>query len=470
MRILLVSTYELGRQPLHVASPAAALARAGHDVRALDLAVEEWSDEAFGWADAVGFSVYMHTSMRLALASAERLRTARPDVPVCLYGLYAAVSRDHTVGRVADRVIAGEYEPGLVAWAGELSAGGGASGSPVVVHLGRSEFALPARHLLPPLDRYANLRVGSESRLAGAVEASHGCTERCRHCPVPAVYDGRTQVVAVDLVMDDVAQLAAAGARHVTFADPDFLSGPAHARRVVAAFGERFPDMTFDITTKVEHVLRHRALCSEFAAAGCLFAVSAVECVNDEILGLLDKGHTAAMAAEAVGVLQGHGVEPRPSFLAFTPWSTPADVLDVLDFVAAHDLVPNVDPVQYSLRLLLPEGSLLLRLPEIQPFLDGYDGERLTHRWHAAEPATDRLQAELASLVEDGLAAGVDTVSLYLLVRERVAAAAGRPEEAWVPPEVLAAADRDRPGLSEPWFCCAEPTEAQVGQVVRGGA
>ena len=41
MNVLLVSTYELGRQPLHVASPAAALLRAGHDVRALDLAVDD---------------------------------------------------------------------------------------------------------------------------------------------------------------------------------------------------------------------------------------------------------------------------------------------------------------------------------------------------------------------------------------------------------------------------------------------
>jgi len=40
MRVLLVSTYELGHQPLHVASPAALLRRVGHDVRCLDLSVE----------------------------------------------------------------------------------------------------------------------------------------------------------------------------------------------------------------------------------------------------------------------------------------------------------------------------------------------------------------------------------------------------------------------------------------------
>ena len=67
MRVLLISTYELGHQPLHVASPAAALRRAGHEVRCLDLSVQPWDAGALQWTQAVGFSVPMHTAMRLAL-------------------------------------------------------------------------------------------------------------------------------------------------------------------------------------------------------------------------------------------------------------------------------------------------------------------------------------------------------------------------------------------------------------------
>src|SRR5688500_9894669 len=110
MRVLLVSTYELGHQPLHVASPAAALRREGHDVRCLDLSVQPWDGGIAEWADAVAFSVPMHTAMRLAMRASRALRAVRPDVPVCFYGLYAPVSRDLTIGRLADRVIAGEYE------------------------------------------------------------------------------------------------------------------------------------------------------------------------------------------------------------------------------------------------------------------------------------------------------------------------------------------------------------------------
>src|SRR4051812_32879235 len=125
MRILLVSTYELGHQPLHVASPAAALCSAGHEVRCLDLSVQHWDLEQVEWADRVAFSVPMHTAMRLAMSAAEAVKRDHPDKPVCFYGLYAPVSRDLTLGRLADRVIAGEYEPGLVAWAAGEAGGGG---------------------------------------------------------------------------------------------------------------------------------------------------------------------------------------------------------------------------------------------------------------------------------------------------------------------------------------------------------
>src|SRR5712691_8825843 len=111
MRLLLVSTYELGHQPLHVASPAAALRRAGHDIRCLDLSVQPWDPAAVDWAEAVAFSVPMHTAMRLAMRAAAVVRRARAGLPVCFYGLYAPVSHDLTVGTLADRVIAGEYEP-----------------------------------------------------------------------------------------------------------------------------------------------------------------------------------------------------------------------------------------------------------------------------------------------------------------------------------------------------------------------
>lgn len=448
MRVLLVSTYELGHQPLHVASPAAALRRAGHDVRCLDTSVQPWEDDLVAWADAVSFSVPMHTAMRLAMSHAQQVKQRRPDLPVCFHGLYAPVSRDLTVGRLADRVIAGEYERALVAWVDRLAGGGPPSGGPEVL-LDRDAASLPARDLLPPLERYAHLRVDGEERLVGYVEATHGCLLECRHCPVPTVYGGRFRAVDRDLVLDDIGQLVEMGATHITFGDPDFLNGPTHSLRIVQEMHRRWPRLTFDCTTKVDHILDHREVLPAFAESGCLFVVSAFESRDDAILERLDKGHTVAQEDEAVELLRGHGIDIRPTWLTFTPWTTLDGVVDILDFVVEHDLIGNVDPVQYTIRLLLPEGSLLLEHPDLQPHLGGYDADRLTYTWEAADPRVDDLQRDLAGLVAERTAQDESPLSVFLDVNARVREAADRPSRDPIPD----GSTEGRPRLTEPWFC-----------------
>jgi radical SAM superfamily enzyme YgiQ (UPF0313 family) len=455
VRVLLVSTYELGHQPLHVASPAAALTSAGHDVRMLDTSVEPWDDVLVDWADAVAFSVPMHTAMRLAQQGAEAARRRRPGLPICFYGLYAHVD----TGTPVDRVIAGEYETELLAWVD------GRDASSSEVDLRRQRFSLPVRSGLPSLDRYAKLAINDEERVAGYVETSHGCVHRCRHCPVPVVYDGRTRRVPEDVVMDDIAQQVERGARHVTFGDPDFLNRWAHGMKVVELLHQRFPDVTFDVTTKVSHLLRYSSLVPLLAEQGCLFVVSAFECVNDEILRLLDKGHTAADASAVVELLRDSGIEPRPSWLPFLPWTTVEDVIAICDFIVDHDLVGSVDPVQLTIRLLIPEGSLMLTVPELAPYLGPYDPDSLSYTWTAADERTVDLQRRLAALVEERQADGVPGAEIFCDVRELAYASAALP--APDRSSVLARV-RDVPRLTEPWFCCAEPTGAQFGSLVGG--
>jgi len=260
-------------------------------------------------------------------------------------------------------------------------------------------------------------------------------------------------VVAVDAVLADVDQQVEAGAEHVTFADPDFLNGAQHARRVVRALHERHPELTFDCTVKVEHVLAHPEVWAEFAAAGCLFVVSAFESLDDPTLVRLDKGHTARDAGVAVTLLREHGIEVRPSWLPFTPWTTVDQVRALLDFVADHDLVGNVDPVQYTIRLLLPPGSLLLSHPDVIPHLGPYDAERASYAWHSADPAMDDLQRRLAALVEERLEAGDSIPAVYGQIRDALGLA---------PVPVDAHRAEAVPRLTEPWFCCAEPTAAQL--------
>jgi hypothetical protein len=118
-------------------------------------------------------------------------------------------------------------------------------------------------------------------------------------------------------------------------------------------------------------------------------------------------------------------------------------VVELLDFVAEHDLIGNVDPVQYTIRLLLPEGSLLLDHADMQPHLGGYDAERLSWTWTAADPEVDELQARLAALVEGATAAEEPPQRTYQRIRE-AAGAEGQIEPGSV---------EGRPRLTEPWFC-----------------
>jgi radical SAM superfamily enzyme YgiQ (UPF0313 family) len=453
VRILLVSTYELGHQPLHVASPAGRLLEEGHDVRCLDLAVELWDSSLLDWAEALAFSVPMHTAMRLAVAAAGEVRQSHPELPIAFYGLYAAVSSDRIVGRLADRVIVGEYEEELAAWVAAPRAGGDA----VRVDLGRQSFHLPARHLLPPLDRYARLQLGNEMRLAGYVEASHGCRHRCRHCPIPAVYNGRFRITGLDSVLGDVERLVDGGARHITFGDPDFLNAPRYATDVIKAVHQAFPELTFDITVKVEHVLEHRDLWPSLADWNVLFVVSAFETTNDRVLEILDKGHTGMDLGRAVGVLQAAGLAVRPSWLPFTPWTDGEDLQSILRFLDSHELMASVDPVQLSIRLLVPEGSLLLSRPEMVSHLEGYDSGSLSYRWKAADPAMDALQSELAALAEHGAEDGFEgsRASTLRAMWERVMGES--PTDSWALDSI--------PGLTESWFCCAEPTSLQQRMV-----
>jgi len=136
---------------------------------------------------------------------------------------------------------------------------------------------------------------GGVRRTVGYTEASRGCKHLCRHCPVVPVYQGHFRVVQRDVVLEDIRRQVAAGAQHVTFGDPDFFNGFGHAAELVRTFGREFPGVSYDVTIKVEHLLRHADFLPVLRDTGCAFVVSAVESVDDYVLQhIFDKGHTRA--------------------------------------------------------------------------------------------------------------------------------------------------------------------------------
>ena len=450
---ILVSCYELGHEPLGLVVPVAILARKGIRARLVDLAVEPFDDAVFKNARLIAISAPMHTALRLGLRVAARARSLAPDAHICFYGLYAGLNRVHLVPRVADSCLGAEFEQPLAELARRIASEPHTPARAIMpseearaAHRspGRSMSLVPARDAIAHRDHYARLAVGESRYEVGYTQTTRGCKHTCRHCPLPPAYQGRFYALALDDVLSDIATLVARGARHITFADPDFLNGPGHALRVARAMWDRFPGITFDYTAKIEHLKKHERAVDELQTLGCLFVVSALESLNDVVLAHLHKGHSRSDALAVIRRFRARGLTLRPTLVPFTPWETRATLADLLDVVDAEGAVGNIDPVQYSIRLLLPEGSLLLADRSLAEWVDGFDPALLGYRWHHPDPGMDALQAEIARLADDASRASAPIEESFRRIRERVTPGRG---------SVVTHTAGAAPRLTEDWFC-----------------
>ena len=468
--ILLVSCYELGHQPIGIALPMGFLEQAGYAPASLDIAVEKVDLERIRQARFVGISVPMHTALRLGVRVAELVRETNPSCHICFYGLYASLNAKYLLNNVADSVIGGEYEAPLVRVMEALERGDSLAnvegvsyrGKIVGPHLKRLPFAVPSRNGLPPLERYAHLEHDGGQRVVGYVETSRGCLHHCLHCPIVPVYEGRFFIVPVEVVLEDIRRQVRAGATHITFGDPDFLNGPGHSLSIVRAMHAEFPRVTFDFTAKIEHILKHRSIFSELGSLGCLFVISAVESFSDLVLARLEKGHTRADVFAALEIVRQAGITLRASLVPFTPWTTLDDYLELFDIAESHDLVEATDPVQYTIRLLIPPGSALLARSDVRRFSGPLDQAGFQYQWTHPDPRMDKLHREVSAAVEAAASTSEDPAATFDRLRTIAYRFADRQPPA---PTASRTPSRNRhrpPRLTEPWFCCAEPTERQL--------
>jgi hypothetical protein len=428
-------------------------------VSCLDLSLQKLDAEILADAGLVAVYVGMHTATRIAVQAMPRIRRLAPKAHLCVYGLYAPMNEALLRGLGVDTVLGGELEPALLSLCQRLRS----NANPKIQHepvisLAKMTFAVPDRSGLPKLSRYAHLVLPDGStRVAGFAEGSRGCKHLCRHCPVVPVYEGKFRVVPADMVIEDIRQQVEEGATHISFGDPDFFNGPTHGLRLARALHEAFPHVTFDATIKIQHLIDHRELLPELQASGCLFITSAVEAVDDEILRHLDKNHTCRDFERAVALTRAAGIALAPTFVAFTPWTTLEGYLALLERLVALELVESVPPVQLSIRLLVPEGSWLLKLPGFREQLLAFDPALLGYPWIHPDPRVDRLQEDVQAEVARCEQQSIPRREAFAVVWRMAHEAAARPAPKL--PENLGA---PIPRMSEPWYCCAEPTEQQL--------
>ena len=457
--ILLISCYELGHQPLHLAMLSTMLQQAGYSPVPVDTAVEALSDEAILSARFVAISVPMHTALRLGQQVAQRVRKLNPTAHICFYGLYALLNAEYLLREHIDSAIGGEYEAPLLRLVAAVEQGEPltlpgvftrqSSSGPWIQH---TTYVIPTRQQLPSLEQYAHLERDGVAVLAGYTETTRGCKHTCLHCPITPIYHGRFFAVPADIVLSDIRTQVAQGARHITFGDPDFLNGPTHALRITRALHNEFPAVTFDATIKIEHLLKHRHLLPELKANGCAFVVSAVESLNENVLRHLDKGHTSADVAAAFAI-DGTGRYCITSIThAVFPWETLDSYIALLTFFEEHHLIEHVDPVHFSIRLLVPPGSALLDSPDSQHWLDELDANAFTYRWHHPDPRMDILQRNVALIAEQAEGTKANPIATFFAIKALALATRG---ETFALTGAIASYGTHNalPHLTKSWFC-----------------
>ncbi len=455
--VLLISTYELGHQPFGLASPAAWLREAGAEVACLDLAVQPLDEALVRQAGLIVLYLPMHTATRLAIELIPRLKSLNAKAHVGCYGLYAPVNESYLRSLGVGTILGGEFEAGIVSLYDRLFSANGQAHEPnqeqALISLERQQFLLPDRSSLPPLSAYAWLQLPDGSaQQVGYTEASRGCKYLCRHCPIVPVYNGRFRIIQPDIVLADIRQQVGAGAQHITFGDPDFLNGPGHAIPIVEALHAEFPHLTYDVTIKIEHLLKYDHLLPTLKNTGCLFITSAVEAVDDHILEIMDKRHTRADFLQAARRLRQLDLVLNPTFVAFTPWTTAAGYLRMLSLLRDLDLVSNMAPIQYAIRLLIPAGSRLLELPEVRQMVAPFDQTALCYPWQHPDPAMDRLYQRIFRLVQQNQSNRESRNALFNKVWQAVSALAPGPQPSPLTNWGRQLSAQPVPQLSESWY------------------
>jgi len=124
----------------------------------------------------------------------------------------------------------------------------------------------------------------------------------------------------------------------------------------------------------------------------------------------------------------------------------------VLEFVEAEGLIDNVDPVQYTIRLLVPPGSVLLERAETKRWLGRLAQESFTYEWAHPAPVMDELHARVSRLVEESVSRNEDASRTFYRIRDLARRARGDGSKA-VPATALPPDRLRPPRLTEAWFC-----------------
>lgn len=416
-KILLVSNFEGGFQPMSVASAITPLVKAGFDVSVLDTYVDGIKEEMFDAPDMVAISIPLFDALFAGIEIANLVRQRNPRAHITFFGQYATINAYRLAGKYSDTCVVGEWDTPLVSLARHLSgdtqlmlpgivdASIVDRGEKIHPYMSRDEIHLPTRDMLPPLHKYPQKQVetmlGVTGAIVGSTEIARGCHHKCLYCSVYAAYDGKVNLINEDLVIEDVRNLVKGGMTHLTFVDADFFNAKHHGINILRKLHAEFPELTYDFTLRVDHILENKETLQEMATLNVKFVTSALEFPTQEVLDAVAKYTSLEDIEEAVSFLRGTGIKLNPTFIMFNPWIGLEDLAAFRAFVEKNDLDNIIDPIQYETRLHLYKGSPLLNTPSVQAL-------ELTEQefhvdWKHPDPRVDELYLANLTPQEEGI-------------------------------------------------------------------
>jgi len=440
LKILLLSFYDLGKQPKIISELHKKLDNGFNQIDIVDYSIEEKNLTLDNY-DVLGIYASMHTASVLA---EQYLRDRKLPNKLFVFGLYANVFSE----------MFSNFQSIHSFDSDELE-------SLLEVQLNPNysfKHSVPDRTILPSITDYSHIVDGSNNLIAGSVETTYGCKHECTHCPVPIEFKGMFKTFGTEKIITDVTNQVEEGAKHISFNDPDFFNGPKHALKILQLLNEKHPSITYDSTIKVEHILKYPDYFQELKNLNMLFVISAFETTNDHVLNILQKNHSFNDLNKAVELSLENNIDIRPTWMPFSPWTEQNDLISIIKLIENYKLRETVDPIQLTIKLLVPKNSLILKRPEMKEYLLDYDPASFSYAWKYKFPNIDNIQNELFTYVLQHESENEYTQYLGL-----VDILESHTNETLLNSEKYS--QRIVPKLSETWFCCAEPNKIQLDRI-----
>ena len=169
MKVLLLSFYDLGKQPKIISEIFNKLNSNSTEIDFIDYSLESMEVQLDTY-DAIGIYASMHTATVLAT---QYLSNKNVPDKIFTFGLYGKVLSDSDSRiKYIENIEHDELDEYLNL-------------------ITNDDYSLketiPDRSIFPEISKYARLINGMNETLTGSVETTYGCKHLCTHCPIPCL-------------------------------------------------------------------------------------------------------------------------------------------------------------------------------------------------------------------------------------------------------------------------------------------